>query len=96
VADPRPAEAPATPATQSQAGLSDSIRLGMYAAGLTIIMVCGAVTTALVQKVIGAAVVGAVAEDRKFFGMGLILLALPETILFICAGFAYLLFGKLS
>ena len=43
----------------------------------------------------GAAVTGAVAEDKKFLGTGLILLALPETILFICAGFAYLLFSKL-
>ena len=74
---------------------SDSVKFGLYAAGVGLILLGGAVGTGLAQQGIGAAVVGVVAEDRKFLGMGLILLAIPETILFICAGFAYLLFGKL-
>lgn len=88
--DAKPAEAPAAAAP------SDGIKFGLYAIGVGLIMAAGAIGTGLAQKSIGAAVVGAVAEDRKNLGTGLILIALPETILFICAGFAYLLMGKLG
>jgi V/A-type H+/Na+-transporting ATPase subunit K len=86
---------PATAGTESAAAANDSIRYGLYAFGVGLAILGGALGTGLAQKGIGAAVCGAVAEDKKFLGTGLILLALPETILFICAGFAYLLFGKI-
>jgi len=92
------AEAATAPEAAKTAAASpaDAYKLGIYAIGVTLIMAAGAFGTAMAQKSIGAAVVGAVAEDRKTLGAGLILLALPETILFICAGFAYLLLGKLG
>ena len=93
------AEQAATPppaaASAESAAPAGSSHLGLYAVGVGLIMLGGALGTGLAQKGIGAAVTGAVAEDKKFLGTGLILLALPETILFICAGFAYLLFSKL-
>jgi F0F1-type ATP synthase membrane subunit c/vacuolar-type H+-ATPase subunit K len=86
--------APAASGSESTAA-NDSVRYGLYAVGVGLAILGGALGTGLAQKGIGAAVAGAVAEDKKFLGTGLILLALPETILFICAGFAYLLFGKI-
>ena len=64
------------------------------AAGL--IMLGGALGTALAQKAIGPAVTGAAAEDKSFRGFGILLLAFPETILIICTGIAYLLIQKIQ
>ncbi len=47
--------------------------------------------TGLAQGPIGAGVVGAVAEDRSFLGMGFVLLAFPETIVIFGFLFAVLL-----
>ena len=93
----RAEDSSAVPATTNaeSAAANDSIRYGLYAVGVGLAILGGALGTGLAQKGIGAAVSGAVAENKKFLGTGLILLALPETILFICAGFAYLLFGKI-
>ena len=90
-----PATPPAAAADSTAPAANDALRYGLYAVGVGLAILGGAVGTGLAQKGIGAAVSGAVAEDKKFLGTGLILLALPETILFICAGFAYLLFGKI-
>lgn len=95
-AAPALAQAPEPAAKAAPASPNDAYKFGLYAIGVALIMAAGAFGTGMAQKSIGAAVVGAVAEDRKSLGAGLILLALPETILFICAGFAYLLLGKLG
>jgi V/A-type H+-transporting ATPase subunit K len=47
--------------------------------------------TGLSQGPIGASVVGAVAEDRSFLGMGVFFIALPETIVIFGLVFAILL-----
>jgi F0F1-type ATP synthase membrane subunit c/vacuolar-type H+-ATPase subunit K len=68
-----------------------------YGALLAMIVLGGAIGTGLAQMSIGAAVTAACAEDRKFFGLGLLLLALPETILILSLGLALmLLFGVLG
>ncbi len=50
--------------------------------------------TGLAQANIGAAAVGAIAEDPKFFGKGLIMTVIPETIIIFGLVVAILLFGK--
>ena len=50
--------------------------------------------TGLAQGQIGAAAVGATAEDPKMFGKGMILLVLPETIVILGFVVAFLLYGK--
>ena len=92
--DVRAAETAAAP-EQSAGGVWDKVQFAVFAIGVALIMMAGAFATAMVQKAIGPAVVGAVAEDRKFLGPGLILLALPETIIVFCVGVAYMLFTKI-
>ena len=53
---------------------------GLVAIGMGIAIGFGAVGTGLAQGPIGASVVGAVAEDRSFLGMGVFFIALPETL----------------
>ena len=53
---------------------------GLVAIGAGLAVGLAGVGTGLSQGPIGAAAVGAVAEDRSFFGMGIIFVALPETI----------------
>jgi V/A-type H+-transporting ATPase subunit K len=48
----------------------------------------------LAQGQIGAAAVGATAEDPKMFGKGMILMVLPETIVILGFVVAFLLYGK--
>ncbi len=50
--------------------------------------------TGMAQANIGAAAVGAIAEDPKFFGKGLIMTVIPETIVLFGFVMAFLLFGK--
>ena len=61
------------------------------------IAIAGAgLATALAQKEIGAAAVGAAAENDKMFGRGLIYMVLPETIVIFGFAIAYLLFSKIG
>jgi V/A-type H+-transporting ATPase subunit K len=53
---------------------------GLVAIGAGLAVGLAGIATGLSQGPIGAAAVGAVAEDRSFFGMGIIFVALPETI----------------
>ncbi|MCD1295990.1 ATPase [Methanocella sp. CWC-04] len=53
---------------------------GLIAIGAGLAVGLAGIGTGLSQGPIGAAAVGAVAEDRSFFGMGIIFVALPETI----------------
>lgn len=60
-------------------GLGQGAGLALLGAGL--VLGLAAMGTGIAQSGIGAAVVGAVAEDPKFLGRGFILLAFVETIL---------------
>jgi V/A-type H+-transporting ATPase subunit K len=53
---------------------------GIRAVGAGLAFLGGAIGTGIAQSRIGAAVMGAVAEDRANFGIGLILIAIPETL----------------
>lgn len=64
---------------------------GLLAIGVGLAVLGGAIGTGLAQKGIGTAVVAACAENRSFLGTGIFLLALPETILIIACGLAFLL-----
>lgn len=57
-----------------------SLALGLKALGAGLAFLGGALGTGWAQSRIGPAVVGAIAEDPKLFGAGLILVAIPETL----------------
>ena len=63
------------------------------AAGLAIGL--AALGTGFAQMGIGAAAMGAIAEDEKMFGKGLILIALPETLVLFGFAIAFLLMQKI-
>ncbi len=95
----KPNEVPTAAASETASGES-SVQVmssasegeyGLLAIGVGLTMLGGALGTGLAQKSIGTAVVAACAENRSFLGIGVFLLALPETILIIATGIAYLL-----
>jgi V/A-type H+-transporting ATPase subunit K len=47
------------------------------------------------EKDIGSAAVGAIAENEKLFGKGIILMVLPETIVIFGFAIAFLLMGNM-
>ncbi|MGM5482362.1 MAG: hypothetical protein ACQESF_02765 [Nanobdellota archaeon] len=53
---------------------------GMIAIGAALAVGISAYASAMAEKEIGAAAVGAMAEDDKLFGKGLILTVIPETL----------------
>ena len=53
---------------------------GLIAIGAGLAIGLSAIGAGLGEKDIGAAAVGAMAEDEKFFGKGLIMTVLPETL----------------
>jgi V/A-type H+-transporting ATPase subunit K len=69
--------------------------VGLIAIGAGIAIAGAGIGTALAQKDIGAAAVGAAAENEKMFGRGLIYMVIPETILIFGFAIAYLLYGKM-
>jgi V/A-type H+-transporting ATPase subunit K len=54
---------------------------GLIAIGAGIAIAGAGLGTGLAQKEIGAAAVGAAAENEKMFGRGMIYMVLPETII---------------
>ncbi|MGH7144662.1 MAG: hypothetical protein ACREJ2_11130 [Planctomycetota bacterium] len=66
-------------------GLGAGIAVGLSALG-----------TGYAQAYIGAAAVGAMAEDKTMFGRGLVMTAVPETALVLGFAISFLLFMKLS
>ena len=54
-----------------------------------------ALATAIAEKEIGSAVIGAMAENEKIFGKGLIITVIPETIIIFGFLIAFLLIGKM-
>jgi V/A-type H+-transporting ATPase subunit K len=68
-------------AQEPEAGVVvDPLAQGLKAVGAGLAFLGGAVGTGIAQSRIGASVMGAVAEDRANFGIGLILVAIPETL----------------
>ena len=54
------------------------------------------IATAIAQKDIGAAAVGAIAEDAAFLGRGILMVAIPETVVIFGFVVAFLLYGKIA
>jgi V/A-type H+-transporting ATPase subunit K len=53
---------------------------GLVAIGAGLAVGLAGIGSGVAEKDIGAAAVGAIAEDRTFFGQGLIFTVIPETI----------------
>ncbi len=53
---------------------------GMIAVGAGLAVGLAGIGAGLGEQAIGAAAVGAMAEDEKFFGKGLLMTVIPETI----------------
>jgi V/A-type H+-transporting ATPase subunit K len=68
---------------------------GIIAIGAGLAIGAAAIATAMAQKAIGAAAVGATAENDKMFGRGLIYMVLPETIVLFGLVIAFLLIQKM-
>lgn len=69
--------------------------MGMIAIGAGLAIGLAALGTGIAQMSIGAAAMGAIAEDEKMFGKGLILIALPETLVLFGFAIAFLLMQKI-
>jgi V/A-type H+-transporting ATPase subunit K len=73
----------------------DSIVAGIIAIGAGIAIGSAALATAWAQKTIGAAAVGAAAENDKMFGRGLVYMVIPETIVLFGLVIAFMLIQKM-
>jgi V/A-type H+/Na+-transporting ATPase subunit K len=72
-----------------------ALEAGIIAIGAGIAMGSSALATAWAQKTIGAAAVGAAAENDKMFGKGLVYMVLPETIVLFGLVIAFMLIQKI-
>ena len=70
------------------------IGAGLALIGADIAIGVAGLGTGVAQAQIGAAAVGATAEDPKMFGRGIVLMVLPETIVILGFVVAFLLLGK--
>ena len=68
---------------------------GLIALGAGFAIGAAAIATAWAQKTIGAAAVGAAAENDKMFGRGLVYMVLPETIVLFGLVIAFMLIQKI-
>ena len=66
---------------------------GLIAIGAGIAFGLSAIATAMAEKSIGTAAVGAMAENEKLFGKGLILTVIPESIVIFGLVVAILILG---
>ena len=69
---------------------------GLIALSVAITLAGSAIATAWAEKVVGAAAVGAMAENEKLFGKGIVFMVLPETIVLFGFAMAFLLLGKIA
>ena len=69
------------------------INTGLIAIGAGLAIGVSAIATAMAEKQIGAAAVGAMAEKESLFGKGLILTVIPETIVIFGLVVAILIIG---
>ncbi len=66
---------------------------GMIAIAAGLAIGLSAIATAMAEKTIGAAAIGAMAEKEQLFGKGLILTVIPETIVIFGLVVAILIIG---
>ena len=66
---------------------------GLVAIGASLAIGLSAIASAIAEKAIGAAAVGAMAEKEELFGKGLILTVIPETIVIFGLVVAILILG---
>ncbi len=69
---------------------------GLIALAAAIAMVGCAFATAWAEKVVGAAAVGAMAENESLFGKGIVFMVLPETIVIFGLVIAFMMLGKIG
>lgn len=69
---------------------------GLIAIGAGIAIAGAAIATGLAEKEIGAAAVGAMAENENLFGKALILTVIPETIVIFGLVVAVMIIGMAS
>jgi V/A-type H+-transporting ATPase subunit K len=69
---------------------------GLVALSAALAIGMSAIATANAEKTIGAAAIGAMAEDEKLFGKGLILTVIPETIVIFGFVIAIIVMGLAS
>jgi V/A-type H+/Na+-transporting ATPase subunit K len=69
---------------------------GLIAIGAGLAVGITGIGTGWAQSSIGAAAVGATAEDAKNFGKGLILTAIPETVVLFGFVIAFMLMGQMG
>ncbi|MBI4150083.1 ATPase [Candidatus Woesearchaeota archaeon] len=67
--------------------------VGLIAIGAGLAIGVSAIATAMAEKAIGAAAIGAMAEKEQLFGKGLILTVIPETIVIFGLVVAILIIG---
>jgi len=95
----QPAEPPAIAAnayrSESVEAQKAMYEYGFLGISVALIVVSGALATAFVQGRIGPAVAAACVEDRKYLPVAILLMTLPETILILSIGLAYLLMQKI-
>ncbi len=72
-----------------------SVGSGLLGIGAALAVGLSAYGSGVAEKGIGAAAVGAIAEDEKFFGKGLIFTVIPETLVIFGLVIALLLIGKI-
>ena len=73
-----------------------AIETGLIAMGAGLAVGLAGIGTGIAQTNIGAAAVGATAEDAKNFGKGLIMTAIPETIVLFGFAIAFLLMQQMG
>ncbi len=73
----------------------EDIIAGMIPIGAALAIGLTAIAAGIAEKQIGAAAVGAIAENEKTFGKVLILTVIPETLVIFGLVIAILLIGKM-
>ncbi|HWG91844.1 MAG TPA: V-type ATP synthase subunit K [Candidatus Thermoplasmatota archaeon] len=81
-------------AGHGEAGVS--VGSGLVALGAGLAVGLTGLATAIAEKDIGSAAVGAMAEDRTLFTNGLILMVIPETIVLFGFVIAFLMLGSIT
>lgn len=74
---------------------SVGIGAGLIGIGAALAVGLSAYASGVAEKEIGAAAIGAMAENEKLFGKGLILTVIPETLVIFGLVIAILLIGKI-
>lgn len=73
----------------------ENVGAGLAAIGAGIAVGLAGLGAGLAEKDVGAAAVGAMAENEKLFGKGLVMMVIPETIVLFGFVIAFLLFGAI-